>query len=44
MGIQARKRSKPQPSVKFYDVKGRIFTKKASKASDLPEDEEDDMN
>ena len=36
--------SAPRPTVKFYNVKRKIFSKTAKKASseDLPDDDEDD--
>ena len=44
LSFKPRKNSAPKPSVKFYDVKSKIFSKKAKKASseDLPDDDEDD--
>jgi hypothetical protein len=42
--FKQRKNSAPRPTVKFYDVKSRIFSKPAKKNSseDLPDDDEDD--
>lgn len=42
--FKPRKNSAPRPTVKFYDVKSKIFSKSAKKSSseDLPDDDEDD--
>jgi hypothetical protein len=42
--FKPRKNSAPRPTVKFYDVKSKIFSKTAKKGSseDLPDDDEDD--
>jgi hypothetical protein len=39
---KARKNSTPRPTVKFYDVKSKIFSKCLPKDSKLPDDDEDD--
>ena len=40
--FKARKNSTPRPTVKFYDVKSKIFSKTSLKGSKLPDDDEDD--
>ena len=40
--FKARKHSTPRPTVKFYDVKSKIFSKTLPKGSKLPDDDEDD--
>ena len=40
--LKARKNSTPRPTVKFYDVKSKIFSKTPPKGSKFPDDDEDD--
>jgi hypothetical protein len=39
---KARKNSTPRPTVKFYDIKSKIFSKTPPVESGLPDDDEDD--
>lgn len=43
--LKPRNSSTPRPTVKFYDIKSKIFSKSGGKkdsASELPDDDEDD--
>ena len=44
MTLKPRKNSAPRPTVKFYDVKSKIFSKSAKNTSseELPDDDDDD--